>query len=255
MGQLRWAAFSWKISSYIAEQIWIYPTQGKCFGQTCKTFWILNKTQSKPLSSFCMPVLWRQNCVLGNISLLSSKVAVAFEGLDFSDEKFNHSWSWSLSWPGPVQVFDGWHEICRRAPLKNTCLTMKLGSGSTEQLLFYPSKLRKKFNLIWLIESLQEDFWIIFSLIISQVSLPTAYSFAKLILTLESRDHWVEIHRRPLVTEATEVTPEPFCASIKNWYFMYFVCSVHCSSICMHYTKACVLLWTFLRSIPEYSCT
>ena len=129
------------------------------------------------------------------------------------------------------------------------------GSGSTEQLLFCPSKLRKKFNLIWLIESLQEDFWIIFSLIFSQVSLPTAYSFAKLILTLESRDHWVEIHRRPLVTEATEVTPEPFCASIKNWYFMYFVCSVHCSSICMHYTKACVLLWTFLRSIPEYSCT
>ena len=179
-----------------------------------------------------MPVLWRRNCVLGNISLLSSKVAVAFEGLDFSDEKFNHSWPWSLSWPGPVQVFDGWHEICRRAPLKNTCLTMKLGSGSTEQLLFCPSKLRKKFNLIWLIESLQEDFWIIFSLIFSQVSLPTAYSFAKLILTLESRDHWaeVEIHRRPLVTEATEVTSEPFCAAIKNRYLMYFVCNVQPSA-------------------------
>ena len=85
-----------KYHLHIAEQIWIYPTQGKCFGQTCKTFWILNKTQSKPLSSFCMPVLWRQNCLLGNISLLSSEVAVAFEGLDFSDEKFNHSWSWSL---------------------------------------------------------------------------------------------------------------------------------------------------------------
>ena len=110
------------------------------------------------------------------------------------------------------------------------------GSGSTEQLLFCPSKLRKKFNLIWLIESLQEDFWIISSLIFSQVSLPTAYSFAKLILTLESRDHWVEIHRRPLVTEATEVTPEPFCASIKNWYFIYL-----CAVFIVH-PSACIIL-------------
>ena len=167
-----------------------------------------------------MPVLWRQNCVLGNISLLSSKVAVAFEGLDFSDEKFNHSWS--LSWPGPVQVFDGWHEICRRAPLKNTCLTMKLGVRQQRTVTLLSFKFRKKLNLIWLVESLQKDFWIIFNLIFSQVSLPTAYSFAKLKLTLESRDHWaeVEIHRRPLVTEATEVTPEPFCAAIKNLYLM-----------------------------------
>ena len=139
-----------KYHLYIAEQIWIYPTQGKCFGQTCKTFWILNKTQSKPLSSFCMLVLWRRNCVLGYISLLSSKVAVAFEGLDFSDEKFNHSWSWSLSWSGPVQVFDGWHEICRRAPLKNTCLTMKLGVRQlrTVTLLFFNLRKNIWYNLI-----------------------------------------------------------------------------------------------------------
>ena len=135
---------SGKYHLHIAEQIWIYPTQGKCFGQTCKTFWILNKTQSKPLSSFCMLVLWRQNCVLGNISLLSSKVAVAFEGLDFSDEKFNHSWS--LSWPGPVQVFDGWHEICRRAPLKNTCLTMKLGVRQQRTVTLLSFKFRKKWT-------------------------------------------------------------------------------------------------------------
>ena len=187
-----------------------------------------------------MPVLWRQNCLLGNISLLSSKVAVAFEGLDFSDEKFNHSWWWSLSWPGPVQVFDGWHEICRRALLKNTCLTMKLGVRQQRTVTLLSFKLREKMNLIWLVESLQKDFWIILVWCFSQVSLPTAYSFAKLKLTLESRDHWaeVEIHRRPLVTEATEVTPEPFCAAIKNLYLMLsYACCVYCSSICVYYTK------------------
>ena len=90
-----WSWHSWdgsrnrKISSSYcaaAADLNLYEcTQGKCFGQTCKSFW------DSPQKIFVSAAfIFLPNCLPGKISQLPLKV-VALEWLDLSNEKFNHS--------------------------------------------------------------------------------------------------------------------------------------------------------------------
>ena len=111
------------------------------------------------------------------------------------------------------------------------------GSGSTEQLLFCPSKLRKKFNLIWLIESLQEDFWIIFSLIFFTGIIANSLQFCKVdtYTWKQGSLSWSWDPQATFSYGGYRGHPRAFLCFNKE--LIFYVFCAQCSSICMYYTK------------------